>query len=57
MLVAWIVSHTGKLALVRKMVVGLPHRWQRSPHIVRRIPTVVNESSLMARLPIGFLAR
>jgi hypothetical protein len=28
-----------------------------SPHNVRRIPTLVNESSLMARLPIGFSAR
>ena len=45
-LLAWIVSRTEKIDDVPKMVVGLPQRLLYWPHNVRRMPTVVNESTI-----------
>jgi hypothetical protein len=44
MLVAQSISYTKKLALVRKMVFGLPHISRRSPHNARRMPIVIDDN-------------
>jgi hypothetical protein len=43
-LVAQSISYTKKLALVRKMVFGLPHISRRSPHNARRMPIVIDDN-------------
>jgi hypothetical protein len=43
-LVAQSISYAKKLALVRKMVFGLPHTSRRSPHNARRMPIVIDDN-------------